>query len=255
MRDVDGQPHTNPICIVEIETTAPVDSENKRPLKFHLNAETLTTPHTLITAKDGEGKTHTARTIAKELADKTQHAIVIMDPYNEYAETVKNPDKPIQIVAPNTDKTAKDASRNVRPNQTTILLAGGLTLKEKRDLYNQHLTMLWKARLEKTAPPFLLIAEDAESLKGETLDEIAYAGTKNGATLLLIAKHPTELGGNILSQTTTQITGRTTDKDDLNYLSNVVGEKTALLPKLKRGQWIISSASTIKPFQIETTET
>jgi hypothetical protein len=155
------------------------------------------------------------------------------------------------VVAPNPDKTAQDATKHVKPSQTTALTAQGLTPKEKRALYNQHLAALWKARQEKTIPPFLLIAEDAETLKGETLGEIAYAGAKHGMALLLISKHATELGGNVLSQTTTQLMSRTNDKTDLDYLANVTGEKAAMLPTLTKGQWILNSATMTRPLQIE----
>jgi DNA helicase HerA-like ATPase len=248
-RDNDGKPYQTPISIGTTQTTAlTITNENKQPIQIHLDAQTITRTHTLITATDGTGKTHTAKLIAKEIREKTQTPIIIMDPYNEYKQ---NTSSLAQTVTPNPDKNPKDATKHVKPNQTTILTAEGLTPKEKQNLYHQHLTQLWKARQEKSVPPLLLIAEDAETLKGETLDEIAYAGTKNGIALILITKHPAELGGKILSQTTAQIMGRTTDKTDLDYLANVAGEKAALLPSLTRGQWIISSATMTLPVQMQ----
>ena len=251
-RDTNGKPYTTPIHIGAMEATATTTKETKKPINYYLNAETLTTTHTLITATDGAGKTHTAATIATEIANKTQHAIVILDPYGEYNPLKEHTNKPVQTITPNPDKTAKDPTKTIKPNQITTLNAEGLTPEEKRNLYTHHLKTLWKARLEKTVPPLLLIIEDAETLKNETLEAIAYEGTKHGIALILIAKHPTELGAKILTQTNTHIMGRTTDKDDLDYLKNMAQEKAALLPQLKQGEWIINSTTTARPTQIRT---
>jgi hypothetical protein len=44
--------------------------------------------------------------------------------------------------------------------------------------------------------------------------------------------------------------GRTTDKDDLDYLKNMAQEKAALLPQLKQGEWIINTPNHTQPTQI-----
>jgi DNA helicase HerA-like ATPase len=251
-RDTNGKPYTTPIHIGTMEATATTTKENKKPVDNYLNAEDITTKHTLITATDGAGKTHTATIIIEEIANKTQHATVILDPYGEYSTIKEHAKKPVQIITPNPDKTAKDPAKAIKSNQITTLNAEGLTPEEKQNLYTHHLKNIWKARLEKTIPPLLLVVEDAETLKNETLEAIAYEGTKHGIALILIAKHPTELGGKILTQTTTQIMGRTTDKDDLDYLKNIAQEKAALLPQLKQGEWIINSLTTTQPTQIRT---
>jgi DNA helicase HerA-like ATPase len=247
-RDTNGKPYTTPIQIGTMEATA-TTKENKKPVDYYLNAEDITTKHTLITATDGAGKTHTATIIIEETANKTQHAIVVIDPYSEYNTIAEHTNKPFQKIT-NSDKTTKDPTKAIKPNQITTLNAEGLTPEEKQNLYTHYLKNIWKARLEKTIPPLLLVVEDAETLKNETLEAIAYEGTKHGIALILIAKHPTELGGKILTQTTTQIMGRTTDKDDLDYLKNMAQEKAALLPQLKQGQWIINNLATTQLIQI-----
>ena len=253
-RDTDGKQYSNPICIGNIETTAPTDSENKRPLKFYLNAETLTTTHTLITAKDGAGKTHTAKIIIEEIVRKTQTPIVILDPHGEYKTLGENTNKPVQAIRLNQEKTDKDFTKLVQLNQITTLNAQELKPEEKYKTLNNQLSVLWNARIEKTIIPFLLIVEEAENLKNQTLESIAYEGTKHGIALLLIAKHPIELGGLILSQTSTQIMGRTTDNDDLDCLKNMAQDKTLLLPTLKQGQWIVSSVTTTRSMQVQVRE-
>jgi DNA helicase HerA-like ATPase len=251
-RDVNGKPYATPIHIGTMETTATTAKENKKPVDYYLNAEDITAKHTLITATDGAGKTHTATAIIEEIADKTQNAIVILDPYAEYGAIKEHAKKPVQTITPNPDKTAKDLAKAIKPNQITTLNAEGLTPEEKQNFYNHCLKNIWKARLEKTTPPLLLVVEDSETLKNETLEAIAYEGTKHGIALILIAKHPTELGGKILTQTATQIIGRTTDKDDIDYLGKMAQEKAALLPQLKQGEWIINSLNTTQPTQIRT---
>jgi DNA helicase HerA-like ATPase len=248
-RDTNGKPYKTPIHIGTMEATATTTTENKKPVDYYLNAEDVTSKHTLITAADGAGKTHTATAIIKEIANKTQHAIVILDPYGEYNTITEHTNKPFQKIT-NPDKTAKDLTKTIKPNQITTLNAEGLTPEEKQGLYTHYLKNIWKARLEKTIPPILLVVEDAETLKNETLEAIAYEGTKHGVALILIAKHPTELEGKILTQTTTQIMGRTTDKDDLEYLKSMAQEKAALLPQLKQGEWIIDSLTTMQPTKI-----
>jgi DNA helicase HerA-like ATPase len=249
-RDANGKPYTTPIHIGTMEATATTTKENKKLVDYYLNAEDITTKHTLITATDGAGKTHTATIIIEEIANKTQHATVLIDPYGEYNTIAEHTNKPFQKITPNPDKTPKDLTKAIKPNQITALNAEGLTPKEKQSLYAHYLKNIWKARLEKTTPPLLVVVEDAETLKNETLEAIAYEGTKHGIALILIVKHPTELGGKILTQTTTQIMGRTTDKDDLEYLKNMAMEKAALLPQLKQGEWIINSLTTTQPTQI-----
>jgi hypothetical protein len=250
-RDTNGKPYATPIHTGTQEATATTTKENRKPINHYLNAETLTTTHTLITGTANTGKTHTAIALTTEIANKTPQAITIIDPHGEYGKLGENTKKPAQTITLHADENAKDAkdklAKAIKTSQTTILNAEGLTPEEKRNTLTHYLTALWKARTEKAIPPLLLIVEDAETLKNETLETIAHHGTKHGVALMLIARHPTELGAKILSQTTTQIIGRTTDKDDLSYLQNMAMEKTALLPQLKQGQWIINTPDRTQP--------
>jgi DNA helicase HerA-like ATPase len=250
-RDIEGKPYATPIHIGIMEAAA-TTKDNKKPLNYYLNAETLTTTHTLITGTAGTGKTQLANAIITEIANKTQHAIVVIDQHGEYKTLQQNTKTTtLNPTKTTTEQETKHAlTKTIKPNQTTILNAEDITPEEKHNTLTQYLAALWKTRQEKTTPPFLLIIEDAETLKNQTLEALAYEGTKHGIALILIAKHPTELGGKILSQMTTQIMGRTTDKDDLDYFKNMAMEKTALLPQLKQGEWIINSITTTRPIQV-----
>jgi DNA helicase HerA-like ATPase len=250
-RDLNGHPLKQPVHLGTQESEAITADENSKPINFYIDAEELTSKHTIITAMDGAGKTHTATIIIEEITKKTTHPIVIMDPHGEYTNLKNRTTKPTETITLNSDNT-KDLTQNIKTNQITILNTKNLNPEEKYKALTQQLKTLWKARLQKTARPFLLIVEDSEKLKNETLEAIAYEGTKYGIALILIAKHPAELGGKILSQTSTQITGRTTDKDDIEYLKNMTLEKTSRLPKLKQGEWIINGINSREPTEIIT---
>jgi hypothetical protein len=251
-RDLNGHPFEQPIHLGTLEAEATTADKNSKPINFYIDAEDLTTKHTLITAMDGAGKTHTATIIIEEIANKTTHPIVIIDPHGEYNNISKHTTKPTKKITHKLDNNTKDPTQNIKTNQITTLNVENLTPKEKNQTLTHQLKTLWKTRLQENIPSFLLVIEDAEKLKNETLEEIAYEGTKHGIALLLIAKHPTELGGKILSQMSTQIIGRTTDKDDIEYLKNMTLEKTPHLPKLKQGEWIINGINTRQPTELIT---
>jgi DNA helicase HerA-like ATPase len=251
-RDLNGYPLKQPIHLGNLESEATTVDENSKPINVYIDAKDLTSKHTLITAMDGAGKTHTATIIITEIANKTTHPIIITDPYGEYKKIKKHTTKSTEKITYKPDNTLKDPIKIIKTNQITILNTEHLTPEEKNQTLTKQLKTLWKTRLQGTTPPFLLVVEDAEKLKNETLKAIAYEGTKYGIALLLIVKHPTELGGKILSQTSTQIMGRTTDKDDIEHLKNMTLEKTKHLPKLKQGEWIINGINTREPTKIIT---
>jgi DNA helicase HerA-like ATPase len=251
-RDINGHPFKQPIHLGILESEATTADENSKPLNVYIDAEDLTSKHTLISAMDGAGKTHTATLIIKEIANKTKHHIVIMDPHGEYNDIKNHITKPTEKIIYKKGNTPKDPSQTIKTTQITILNTEHLIPKEKNKILTQELKILLETRLHGITPPFLLIVEDAEKLKNETLESIAYEGIKHGIALLLIAKHSAELGGKILSQTSTQIIGRTTDKDDIEYLKNMALEKTPHLPKLKQGEWILNGINTREPTEIIT---
>jgi DNA helicase HerA-like ATPase len=252
-RDNNGETYPTPIQIGTLTATATTTNDTKKPINYFLNADTLAATHTLITGTANTGKTHIAKTLAAEIANKTQTAITILDAYGEYTTLKETTNKPTHITTLNpNDKTQETPAKTVKPNQTTILNAENLTPQEKHTALTQCLDALWQARLKKTIPPLLLIIENADTLKTATLETLAYEGTKHGIALMLTTKHPTELGGKILSQLNTQIMGRTTDKDDLNYLNPIAMDKALLLPQLKQDEWIINSSNNAQPMQIRT---
>ena len=248
-RDINGRYYRNPIHIGTLQAKA-VTLNKKEPVGYSLNGETLTSTHTLITGAPGTGKTRIVISLVREISKKTLHSIVVLDPYNEYKKT-QFPTGKTQTLRLSRTEVLKDRFiRNMKAFQALILKTENLLPEEKTRVLSKCLEVLWKARLERKIPPFLLVIENVETLKTETLKKMVWEGKKQGLSLLLATKHPVALGGEILSQTTTQIMGKTIDKDDLDYLSNVALEKTGLLPKLKRGDWIINSLNDGQIMQI-----
>lgn len=251
-RDINGNPFREPIHIGSLNTEAPSIKGGMKPVRFYLDAEELKRSHTLISAIDGAGKTRTAKTIINEIASKTQHQIIIIDPHGEYKSIYKYTNKRNEKTTFEPGRKTQDIAETVKRNQTTTLNTEKLKPEERRKALTQQLADLWKSRLESVIPPFLLVVEEAENLKNPTLETMTYEGAKHGIALILITKQPTELGGKILSQTSTQIIGRTTNKDDIELLKNMALEKTQRLPKLKKGEWIVNGINTREPTEIIT---
>ena len=141
-------------------------------------------------------------------------------------------------------------TKELKKGQMTILNAHGLTLEEKRSFYIELLQLLTKLRLEEKIKPLFLIIEEAESLKGEALSQVVAEGRKIGVFVCLITTHPTVLGGSILSQIGNQIIGKTTDKEDIEYLANMVGPASTL-PSLAFGEWIINGINASRPMKVQ----
>jgi DNA helicase HerA-like ATPase len=251
-RDANGKRFNTPITIGTLETEAPSIKGGMRPVNFYLDAKELTATHTLISAMGGAGKTSTAKLIIAEIANKTTHATVIIDPYGEYKSIEKLTEKTNEEITLKPDGKIERITETVRRNQTTTLNTEYLTPDERLKTLTQGLADLWKGRLKAITPPFLLVVEEAETLSHTTLEMMIAEGAKHGIALILIAKHPSELGGNILSRTQTQIIGRTTDKDDIDYLRNMTLDKTPYLPKLQQGEWIVNDINKREPTEIVT---
>ena len=251
-RDLSGKPFKSPIQVGRLKTEAHSIEGNLKPVKFYLNGEDLTSTHTLITAMDGAGKTHTATTIIEEIAKKTQTPIVIVDPYGEYNTIAKHTKRTQEIITHYNNRNPKNPAETIKQNQITTLNTENLTPEEKQKALSNQMEEIWKARLEKNAPSFLLVIEEPENIENKNLEAMTDEGAKHGIALILIAKHPAELGGKILSQTSTQIIGRTIDKDDIELLKNMALEKTTHLPKLRQGEWIVTGINIREPTEIIT---
>jgi DNA helicase HerA-like ATPase len=245
-RNVKGEAFKTPIQMGLFEASSAEEQENNGRVKCLVDAQDFISRNTIITAVAGAGQTHIAKLLIQEISSKTSAQIILFDPYNEYQSALGNIAKISQL----NSKMDKDAlSKEIKKGQTTILKAQGLTPEEKRTFYNEALKILLQLE-EKSKPVFLLI-EEADNIKGETLDQVVAEGRKNGIFTCLLTTHPADLGSKILSQMGNQIIGRTTSKEDVEHLANVAGKAKVSLPNLRVGEWIINGIDAREPMKVQ----
>ena len=238
-RNAKGEVFKTPIQIGTLEGSSAEEAGTNSELKCFLDAQDFTSKHSIISSVAGAGKTHIVKLLIKELSGKTSAQIILFDPYNEYSDASNPSAKKIDIKA-KIDRDSLD--KEVKRGQMTILNAQGLSPEEKWSFYREALQQLLKLKLEEKINPLFLIIEEAENLKGEALNQVVAEGRKIGIFACLLTTNPAALGGKILSQMGFQIIGKTTNKEDIEYLSNIVGATNAL-PDLAVGEWIINGIS------------
>ena len=84
-RGANGEAYARLLHLGKTEIAAASKEAGEQQVNCYLDAVGLTTKHTLICGMDGAGKTHLASVIIEELANKTCHPIVVLDPNNEYS--------------------------------------------------------------------------------------------------------------------------------------------------------------------------
>ena len=242
-RNAKGEVFKMPIQIGTFEGSSAHEQDSSGSIKCFIDAQELTSKHSLITAVAGAGKTHLAKLLIQEIYGKTPGQIIVFDPYNEYSNALETQAKAIVV----NSKMDKDAlAKEIKRGQTSILNGYGLSPKEKRAFYIEALQMLFKLRLEDKIKPLFLIIEESENLIGETLDQVVSEGRKTGIFACLLTTHPAQLGGSVLSQIGTQIIGKTTNKEDIENLSNMAGTSSSL-PYLALGEWIFNGIISNRP--------
>jgi DNA helicase HerA-like ATPase len=271
-RNSKGEPYAQPVFFGKLEGAAIGDEQTQNQINCFLDTQELTTKHTLIAAMPGAGKTQTAKRLIQEISTKTNSPIVIFDPASEYGDLEPSKSQ-VVVIAAKPDLASKrildkktqvknlsdiskpeTLAKEVKPGQITVLNCQGLTMEEKSRSYTECLEALRKNRIDETLEPFLLVVEEAENLKGETLNHMVSDGRKNGIAIFLITTHPTELGGRILSQVSNQIIGKTTDRSDVDYLTNVTIAGSGMLPNLVTGEWIVTGVNLSRPLKVQTRE-
>ncbi|UCH01723.1 MAG: ATP-binding protein [Candidatus Bathyarchaeota archaeon] len=84
LRRLDGKPLKHSIHLGKLESKAHCRADGFKELNFYMGATDFTNQHFLISGISGSGKTHTATVIIEELANKTNHPIIVLDPFGEY---------------------------------------------------------------------------------------------------------------------------------------------------------------------------
>jgi hypothetical protein len=255
-RGADGKVYAQKLYLGKAEVTALSQDGSDQRINFYLNAADVTSKNTLISAVDGAGKTCLATIIAEELASKTGHPMVIIDPGNEY-ERLKTPSNQnqafnVQTIAINSKTpriTQEILTKKIRQNQITIITAQDLSFTEKNESYTFILNELERNTLEKPNQSFLLIIENADNLAANVIQGILSVKGRSIA-IVLITSHPTLLGGKTLSQIQTQIVGKTTDPQDLALLNNIVDSSDEQLSGLRMGEWVINGLNMSRPTRI-----
>jgi hypothetical protein len=141
-------------------------------------------------------------------------------------------------------------SEGVKPGQVMIVDAKGLPAGDRENFFTCCVRALWQARIHGGLEPFVLVLEDSATVETETLESIASEGRKAGVSLCLLSQHLADVNRTVLSQTSAQLIGRTTDTEDLECLKNMAGDKYALLPQLTRGEWIANGITMIRPTRV-----
>ena len=245
-RNAKGEVFKVPIQIGTFEGSSAQEQDSSGSIKCFIDAQELTSKHAIITAVAGAGKTHIAKLLIQEISNKTSNQIIVLDPYNEYSNSLETPAKAIVV----NSKMDKDSmAKEIKRGQISILNGYGLSPKEKRSFYIETMQMLLKLRLEDKIKPLFLIIEESENLIGETLEQVISEGRKTGIFTCLITTNPAKLGGSILSQIGTQIIGKTTNKEDIGYLENMAGTSITL-PDLTSGEWIFNGIIANRPLKV-----
>ena len=244
-RNAKGEVFKVPIQIGTFEGSSAHEQDSSGSIKCFIDGQEFTSKHAIITAVAGAGNTHTAKLLIQEIYRKAPCQIIVFDPYNEYSDALETDVKAVVI----NSKMDKDSlMKEIKRVQISIINGYGLSPKEKWSFYIETLQMLLKLRLEDKSKPLFLIIEEAETLKGEVLNQLVAEGRKVGIFVCLLTTNPAELGGKILSQMGYQIMGKITNKEDIDYLSNIVGSTNAL-PDLAVGEWIINGTSNNRPMK------
>ena len=271
-RNLKGEPFTQPLILGKINTHTNEAEPSQNQITCFIDGQDLTTKHTLIAAMTGTGKTQLLKNVIQELANKTQTPIVIIDSAGEYSD-LQPDDRQVSIIAAKSEKASRKAhlkaqikslnekteketlAKEVKSNRIVILNGEGLTVEERRPFYGRVLKLLWRNRTDEITAPFFLVVEEAEDLKGDALEQMITEGRKNGISICLVAIHPIELGGRVLSQMGNQIVGKTIDKNDLEYLANMANKSCSALQNLAVGEWIVSGVNRPISLKVKSVET
>lgn len=138
----------------------------------------------------------------------------------------------------------------VKSGQVMILDGSGLGSEERRKLFSCCVSALWGSRVNQSVEPFVFVIEEAEAVEAELLGRIASEGRKFGVLMCLISQHPSEISGRVLSQMGNHMIGRMTDTEDLASLETVAREKSALLPNMRTGEWILNWVAAARPVKV-----
>lgn len=235
MRSAAGKPYTRPIELGKTAITALTPQNTSRPVTVTLDEAHLTGTHTLIAAADGAGKTALAKAIVEQL--KSRACVVVFDPNSEYSL------EGAQVLAVDSDREA--IIKKVAANQTLCLTANLLSQSERVREYSGVLVELAFHRRAKSVPPLVVVVEEADALQSQAIQEVT--AQKIGVAAVLVTNSPSALGAKVLSQTQTQIVGKTVSPQDAAALKGLVGSDIA---SLGVGEWLACGTGVFHPLKL-----
>ena len=246
--DPNGKPYNPPILFGEQTKTALNQKETNKQLNYYLDPNNLTQNHTLITGINNSGKTNATKIIINQLANKTQQPIVVFDPCNKY-QSINDKQSSYQ-----TEKICdiQNLTKSIKQKQVTVFASQDTDPEKKSSFYTKALETIWNARLQETIPPLTLVIENPEKIEKQTLETVVDEGPKYGLALILVTKHPIQVGPNILSQMSTQIIGKTLDLEYLKYLKVLLPKFVAKIVNLPKNRWIVKTNNQQQTTQIKT---
>jgi len=143
-----------------------------------------------------------------------------------------------------------DLGRFLGSGSVTVFDAEGLSLEEKKDFFENSVSILLESRVKGLVKPFVLVVEDAEIVDHYVLRRLVTEGKKLGISVCLLTSNPSALADGVLSQMGTQILGRTTGWEDLKCIRNMALKKVSDLPRLAIGEFIINGVTLREPTKV-----
>jgi DNA helicase HerA-like ATPase len=241
-RNIWGENYKTPVELGIFEGLSAEQRLDNGHVTAYIDADEFAYRNSLITAVADAGKTYVAQKILAAIADKVTQKIIILDGYGEYNQLQAAELKVTAKTSPESLLKQAEKSRILRVS------ARGLSMEEKRGVYAEFLKALLKAGLEDKIGPSLIVVEDAENLKGSTVEEAVVVGTKIQLAMCLLSTHPSELGGKILSNTSSQLIGRTVDREDTQFLKSLADEYD--VSRLSATEWVINGVSRSRAMKI-----
>jgi DNA helicase HerA-like ATPase len=242
-RNLKGENYKSPFKFGVFIGKALGDSKNDGSIDCLIDADMLSSSHTLVSSVAGAGKTSIAKKIVAAIKDQIK--VIVFDFYGEFKEATSS----IDLNNGKFEITKESLIDQCKKNGPLSLDGLALSFEAKRKIYQEILKVLLILRIDKKINPLVVIIEEADCLKGQEFEESLALARKVGVSCCLLTNTPSEMGDKLLPLFSTQITGRMTEKKDIDFLSSV-SRKVCDLSILPIGDWVLSGVKFNQPTKI-----
>jgi DNA helicase HerA-like ATPase len=242
-RNVKGERYKAPFEFGVFNGKALRDDRSNGDIKCFLDADMLSSTHTLVSSVARGGKTAIAKKIINAIDDRAK--VIIFDFYGEY----KDSNNSVDLIKSKFEITKENLMDQCRKNGTLSLDGLELSVEAKKKTYHEILKVLLSLRNERKIDPIVVIIEEADCLKGQELEESLALARKLGISCCVLTTSPSELGKKVLALMSTFIVGTIANQDDITYFSNVMGQATSLSSQTL-DQWTLNGISIIGPMKV-----